>query len=175
MRLTAPLAPPPIAPGGLAGGARRPAHRRARQRQAQRPAAHVTRRPSRSRRAPVPRSRWSPTRVRATTRRRRAATRVFDRLDEGGRPGHHRVGRLRQLHVVECPRLRTARAAGHPGGGGHDDQVRRAHRTRGARTSGCPRRASCIVDHPLGGTDEATIVAWADAAVDEIIALFTRK
>jgi hypothetical protein len=29
------------------------------------------------------------------------------------------------------------------------------------------------VDHPLGGTDEATIIAWADAAVDRTIALLT--
>ena len=28
------------------------------------------------------------------------------------------------------------------------------------------------VPHPLGGTDEATIVAWADAAVDATLALF---
>ena len=29
-----------------------------------------------------------------------------------------------------------------------------------------------IVDHPLGGTDEPTIVSWADAAVEATIALF---
>ncbi len=27
------------------------------------------------------------------------------------------------------------------------------------------------VAHPLGGTDEATILSWADAAVDEVLAL----
>jgi hypothetical protein len=32
-----------------------------------------------------------------------------------------------------------------------------------------------VVQHPLGGTDEATIVAWADAAVERIIALFTGR
>jgi hypothetical protein len=30
-----------------------------------------------------------------------------------------------------------------------------------------------IVDHPLGGTDEDTIVVWADAAVERAVALFT--
>ena len=29
-----------------------------------------------------------------------------------------------------------------------------------------------VVDHPLGGTDEPTIVSWADGAVDATIALF---
>lgn len=29
------------------------------------------------------------------------------------------------------------------------------------------------VDHPLGGTDEATVRAWADAAVETAIALLT--
>ena len=31
-----------------------------------------------------------------------------------------------------------------------------------------------VVDHPLGGTDEATILAWADAAVDTVIAQLAR-
>jgi hypothetical protein len=30
-----------------------------------------------------------------------------------------------------------------------------------------------IVDHPLGGTPEATVVARAEAAVEQIIAAFT--
>ena len=30
-----------------------------------------------------------------------------------------------------------------------------------------------VLPHPIGGTDEATLHAWADAAVDELIALFT--
>lgn len=29
------------------------------------------------------------------------------------------------------------------------------------------------VDHPLGGTDVATIERWADAAVDTVVALLT--
>ena len=29
------------------------------------------------------------------------------------------------------------------------------------------------VDHPLGGTDEATVEAWADGAVETTIALLT--
>ena len=31
------------------------------------------------------------------------------------------------------------------------------------------------VDHPLGGTDEATVLSWADAAVERTIALLTGK
>ena len=46
---------------------------------------------------------------------------------------------------------------------------------RVAANFGLPDARICIVDHPLGGTDEATILAWADAAVDEIIALFTQR
>ena len=46
---------------------------------------------------------------------------------------------------------------------------------RVAMNFGLPDARICTVDHPLGGTDEDTILAWADAAVDEIIALFTRK
>ena len=30
-----------------------------------------------------------------------------------------------------------------------------------------------VVDHPLGGTDSAIITAWADAAVERIMAQFT--
>jgi hypothetical protein len=30
-----------------------------------------------------------------------------------------------------------------------------------------------VVSHPLGGTDEATILSWADAAVDRALALLT--
>jgi hypothetical protein len=30
-----------------------------------------------------------------------------------------------------------------------------------------------VLPHPIGGTDEPTLHAWADAAVDELIALFT--
>jgi hypothetical protein len=30
-----------------------------------------------------------------------------------------------------------------------------------------------VVEHPLGGTDEATIVRWADAAVEAAVARFT--
>ena len=29
------------------------------------------------------------------------------------------------------------------------------------------------VPHPLGGTDEATVVAWADAAVEQALRLLT--
>jgi hypothetical protein len=46
---------------------------------------------------------------------------------------------------------------------------------RVALNFGLPDARICTVEHPLGGTDEQTILAWADAAVDEIIALFTRQ
>ncbi|MEL7208736.1 MAG: UGSC family (seleno)protein, partial [Actinomycetota bacterium] len=32
-----------------------------------------------------------------------------------------------------------------------------------------------VLPHPLGGTDEATLDRWADAAVDELLALFTGR
>jgi hypothetical protein len=44
---------------------------------------------------------------------------------------------------------------------------------RVAANFGLPDVRTVIVDHPLGGTDEATIVAWADAAVERVVALFT--
>ena len=46
---------------------------------------------------------------------------------------------------------------------------------RVAMNFGLPDARICTVDHPLGGTDEETILSWADAAVDEIVALFTRQ
>jgi hypothetical protein len=44
---------------------------------------------------------------------------------------------------------------------------------RVALNFGMPDVRTVIVDHPLGGTDEETIVAWADAAVEKVITLFT--
>ena len=46
---------------------------------------------------------------------------------------------------------------------------------RVAQNFGLPEARICTVDHPLGGTDEETILSWADAAADEIIALLTRQ
>ena len=46
---------------------------------------------------------------------------------------------------------------------------------RVAANFGLPEARICTVDHPLGGTDHDTIIAWADAAVDEVIELFTRR
>jgi hypothetical protein len=42
-----------------------------------------------------------------------------------------------------------------------------------ARSYGLPETRIVVVDHPLGGTDEATILQWADAAVDAVIARLT--
>ncbi len=38
---------------------------------------------------------------------------------------------------------------------------------------GLPDARIVEVDHPLGGTDEATVLAWADAAVEETLRLLT--
>ena len=38
---------------------------------------------------------------------------------------------------------------------------------------GMPDVRVAVVDHPLGGTDEQTILQWADAAVERVVALFT--
>ncbi len=46
---------------------------------------------------------------------------------------------------------------------------------RVAANFGLPECRIVVVDHPLGGTGTDTITAWADAAVDRIIGLFTGK
>ncbi len=38
---------------------------------------------------------------------------------------------------------------------------------------GLPDARIAVFPHPLGGTPDATILAWADAAVDDVIALLT--
>ena len=38
---------------------------------------------------------------------------------------------------------------------------------------GVPEARIAVFPHPLGGTSDDTILAWADAAVDEVVALFT--
>lgn len=40
-----------------------------------------------------------------------------------------------------------------------------------AGSYGMPDLRIVTVPHPLGGTDEETILRWADAAVDDVIAL----
>jgi hypothetical protein len=40
---------------------------------------------------------------------------------------------------------------------------------------GLPEARVAVFPHPLGGTPDATIVDWADAAVDEVIALLTES
>ncbi len=42
-----------------------------------------------------------------------------------------------------------------------------------AGSYGMPDLRIVTVPHPLGGTDEDTILRWADAAVDDVIALFS--
>jgi hypothetical protein len=44
---------------------------------------------------------------------------------------------------------------------------------RVAANFGMPDARILVVDHPLGGTDEATIARWADAGVERAVALFT--
>jgi len=40
---------------------------------------------------------------------------------------------------------------------------------------GVPEARVAVFPHPLGGTDDDTIIGWADAAVDEVVALLTRS
>ncbi|MFO7591631.1 MAG: hypothetical protein R6X23_12160 [Acidimicrobiia bacterium] len=42
-----------------------------------------------------------------------------------------------------------------------------------AASLGQPDARVVEVEHPLGGTDEATVLAWADAAVDATLRLLT--
>ena len=46
---------------------------------------------------------------------------------------------------------------------------------RVAANFGLPDARILVVDHPLGGTDETTILEWADLAVDRAVSLFTGK
>ena len=46
---------------------------------------------------------------------------------------------------------------------------------RVAKSFGLPDCRVVVVEHPLGGTDEAAILARADAAVERIIGLFTGR
>ena len=45
--------------------------------------------------------------------------------------------------------------------------------TEVAQTLGLPDLRIIAVNHPLGGTDEATVVDWADAAVEPTLRLLT--
>jgi len=40
---------------------------------------------------------------------------------------------------------------------------------------GAPETRLLVLPHPIGGTDESTLHAWADASVDRLIALFTGR
>ena len=42
-----------------------------------------------------------------------------------------------------------------------------------ARTLGLADLRIVAVNHPLGGTDEATVIDWADAAVEPALRLLT--
>jgi hypothetical protein len=39
---------------------------------------------------------------------------------------------------------------------------------------GLPDARTLVLDHPIGGTAPATLEAWADAAADRLVELFTR-
>lgn len=45
--------------------------------------------------------------------------------------------------------------------------------TRVATTFAMPDCRRLVLGHPLGGTDEATLIRWADESVDQLIGLFT--
>ena len=38
---------------------------------------------------------------------------------------------------------------------------------------GVPQARIAVFPHPLGGTDDATILAWADASIDDVLSLLT--
>ena len=42
-----------------------------------------------------------------------------------------------------------------------------------SRSFGAPDTRLLVLPHPIGGTDAATLGAWADAATDRLIALLT--
>jgi len=42
-----------------------------------------------------------------------------------------------------------------------------------SRSFGAPDTRLLVLPHPIGGTDESTLNAWADASVDRLIALLT--
>jgi len=46
--------------------------------------------------------------------------------------------------------------------------------TASARNLGLPDARIVAVPHPLGGTDEAIVSEWAEAAVDEIVEVLER-
>ena len=41
--------------------------------------------------------------------------------------------------------------------------------TSAADGLGLPEARIVVVPHPLGGTDQATVVGWAEAAVDRLV------
>jgi len=41
--------------------------------------------------------------------------------------------------------------------------------TSAADSLGLPEARIVVVPHPLGGTDEATVVEWAEAVVDRLV------
>ena len=41
--------------------------------------------------------------------------------------------------------------------------------TSAADSLGLPKARIVVVPHPLGGADEATVVAWAEAVVDRLV------
>lgn len=43
-----------------------------------------------------------------------------------------------------------------------------------AASFGLAETRTLVLPHPIGGTDEATLHAWADAATDRLISLFTK-
>ena len=45
--------------------------------------------------------------------------------------------------------------------------------TRVATTFAMPDCRRIVLGHPLGGTDEPTLIGWADDSVDRLIGLFT--
>ena len=76
------------------------------------------------------------------------------RARERGRPRRERDGRLRVVHVVECPRHGAADQARPDRRGGVLGFVHEARHARRRKCSAFPICRSCKIQHPLGGLDD---------------------
>ena len=161
--------------GGVARLARGSAHRRARQRQAQRRLRAGVRRRAAGRRDRRDRSRWSPRRARSgcrPTRRSRwpaTSSTGCSRRPTSCSPALADCGSCTAYSVSDAIELEKA---GQARGGRHHHQLR-ADRRHAVGELRPRRRRKLVLPHPLGGTDEPTLRAWVDAAVDDLISLFT--
>ena len=96
----------------------------------------------------------------------------FELVLDRGRHRHHRRRRLRQLHGLLGLDAIQLEAAGKPtvvATTTHFEPVA----TTLSTSFGAPDTRLLVLPHPIGGTDADTLGAWAEAATDRLIALFT--